>query len=251
MSSAEGDELADFGYRRIPAKEKPGYVQRHFAAIAARYDFLNSLLSLGLHRLWKRKAVAALGPAPGERVLDLCGGTGDLARLAATEVGPGGRVVLCDFSRPMIEAGLKLPRPSPAAPILAVQGDAEALPFAPGCFNAALVGFGLRNLTHMEQGLAELHRVLKAKGRLLCLEFSLPKAPWFRPLYDLYSFGWMPLAGGLLAGNGAAYRHLAESIRRFPPPGEVAALLEGVGFTSVTHRPLTLGIVTIYQGVKG
>ncbi|MDA8125305.1 MAG: class I SAM-dependent methyltransferase [Deltaproteobacteria bacterium] len=245
------EETADFGYRRIPAREKPGFVLGHFDAIAGKYDFMNTLLSLGLHRRWKRRAVEALKLAPGERVIDVCGGTGDLALLASRALGPRGSVVLYDFSRAMIAAGSAKRRySSRRAPIQAVQGDAEQLAFPEESFDAAMVGFGIRNLTHMDQGLTEMHRVLKPGGRLMCLEFSLPLSDAFRRLYDFYSFRLMPLAGLLLAGNRAAYLHLPESIRRFPPPEKVAGLLSRIGFAGVTYRRLMNGIVVLYGGVK-
>ncbi len=228
-----------------------GYILRHFNAIAGRYDFMNTLLSLGLHHRWKRLAVEALGLLPGERVLDVCGGTGDLAILAARAVDPEGRVVLCDFSRAMIEAGMpKLRRAAPGVRPDAVQGDAECLPFPAGKFDGAMVGFGIRNLAHMDRGIAEMHRVLKPGGRLMVLEFSLPVTGWFRRLYDVYSFGLMPLAGKVLAGNRTAYLHLPESIRRFPPPEDIKGLLERTGFGEVGYRRLTNGIAVIYRGVK-
>jgi demethylmenaquinone methyltransferase/2-methoxy-6-polyprenyl-1,4-benzoquinol methylase len=244
-------ETADFGYRRIPAREKPGYVRRHFTAIATKYDFMNSLLSLGLHHLWKRRAVEALGLKAGERVLDVCGGTADLSLLAARIVGPAGRVFLCDINWEMIVAGRpKISRAPLEQRLLCVQSDAESLAFPAGTFDCVMVGFGVRNLTHMDRGLAEMHRVLKPGGRFMCLEFSLPAGGWFRFLYDFYSFRFMPLAGRLLAGNRDAYLHLPESIRRFPAPDRFAGLLEETGFAAVTWHRLTRGIVVVYTGVK-
>lgn len=232
-------------------RNDPGYILRHFNAIAGSYDFMNTLLSLGLHHRWKRLAVEALGLVPGERVLDVCGGTGDLAILAAHAVGPEGRVVLCDFSLAMIEAGMpKIRRVAPAGRPDAVQGDAECLPFPAEKFDGAMVGFGIRNLAHMDRGIAEMHRVLKTGGRLMVLEFSLPVTGWFRRLYDFYSFSLMPLAGKVLAGNRTAYLHLPESIRRFPPPEEIKELLERTGFGDAGYRRLTNGIAVVYRGVK-
>jgi demethylmenaquinone methyltransferase / 2-methoxy-6-polyprenyl-1,4-benzoquinol methylase len=233
------------------APPREGAVGRHFSAIAGRYDVMNTLLSLGLHHRWKRLAVAALDLQPGERVMDLCGGTADLALKAAGPLGPGGRVVLCDFNRAMLERGMiKVRRASLAGRITAVQGDAESLCFAPGSFAAVMVGFGVRNLTDRARGLAEMHRILKPGGRLMCLEFSLPVSGWFRRLYDLYSFRLMPPAGRFLAGNRDAYRYLIESIRLFPPPAELAALLTDIGFRQVAYRRLTDGIAVIHTGSK-
>jgi demethylmenaquinone methyltransferase / 2-methoxy-6-polyprenyl-1,4-benzoquinol methylase len=235
----------------VPVREKAAYVRRHFNSIADQYDFMNSLLSLGMHHLWKYVAVKSLGLKTGERVIDVCGGTADLSLRAARAVGPGGRVILCDINRAMIDAGRpKIGRASLGRRILCVQGDAEALPFPAGSFDAAMVAFGIRNLTHMDRGLAEMHRVLRPGGRMMCLECSLPVSAWFGLLYDFYSFCLMPLAGKLLAGNRNAYLHLSESIRRFPPPERIAALLGEVGFSAVAYRRLTNGIAVIYRGMK-
>jgi demethylmenaquinone methyltransferase / 2-methoxy-6-polyprenyl-1,4-benzoquinol methylase len=246
-----GEEMADFGFRKVPAREKAGYVRRHFNSVVGTYDFMNTLLSLGLHHLWKRAAVQGLGLAVGERVIDVCGGTADLSLLAARAVGPSGRVVLTDINRAMITAGAaKVAKATLAGRIVAVQGDAESLPFLAESFDAVIVGFGIRNLTRMEQGMAEMHRVLRLGGRMIFLECSLPISPWFGPLYHFYSFQIMPLAGKWLAGNREAYLHLPESIQRFPPPDRIAALFEGVGFSAVTYRRLTKGIAVIYRGTK-
>ena len=250
-SPADSGETVDFGFRRVPAEQKPGYVLRHFNAIAGKYDFMNTLLSLGLHHRWKRLAVEALGLSAGQRVIDVCGGTADLALLAFKATGGRGSVILCDINRAMLDQGRgKIGRAAATEAILPVQGDAEGLPFGTGVFDAAMVGFGIRNLTRMDRGLAEMHRVLRPGGRLMCLEFSLPVSGGFRVLYDFYSFVLMPLAGRVLAGNRDAYRHLPESIRRFPPPGRIAALLEETGFSGVSYRRLTNGIAVIYGGVK-
>jgi len=181
----------------------------------------------------------------------VCGGTGDLSILAARAVGPKGRVVLYDINRAMIEgARPKVSRASLADRIISVQGDAESLSLPEGRFDAAMVGFGIRNLTHMQRGLAEMYRVLKPGGWMMCLEFSIPTSSWFRFLYDIYSFHIMPLAGKLLAGTREAYLYLPVSIRKFPPPYEFAAMLKEVGFSKVTYRSLTNGIAVIYTGVK-
>jgi len=246
-----GEEKTSFGFRTVLVREKAAYVLRHFNSIAVKYDSMNTILSFGLHYLWKRQSVKALGLKPGYRVIDVCGGTGDLSILAARAVGPMGRVVLYDINRAMIEgARSKVSRASLADRIISVQGDAESLSLPEGRFDAAMVGFGIRNLTHMERGLAEMHRVLKPGGWMMCLEFSIPTSSWFRFLYDIYSFHIMPLAGKLLAGTREAYLYLPVSIRKFPPPYEFAAMLKEVGFSKVTYRSLTNGIAVIYTGVK-
>ncbi|MGD0209776.1 MAG: bifunctional demethylmenaquinone methyltransferase/2-methoxy-6-polyprenyl-1,4-benzoquinol methylase UbiE [Desulfomonilia bacterium] len=240
-----------FGFCKVPVQEKAGYVLRHFNTIALKYDFMNTILSLGLHYLWKRLSVNALALKPGDLVIDVCGGTADLSILAARAVGGGGRVVLYDINRAMMEGGRpKVVKASLADRILYVQGDAECMSFPKGCFDAAMVGFGIRNLTNMEKGLAEMYRVLKPGGKMMCLEFSLPTSSWFRLLYDFYSFHLMPLAGRLLAGTSEAYLYLPESIRKFPQPDVFAAMLKDAGFSAVEYQRLTNGIAVIYTGVK-
>jgi demethylmenaquinone methyltransferase/2-methoxy-6-polyprenyl-1,4-benzoquinol methylase len=223
----------------------------HFTKVAPKYDFMNTLLSFGLHHLWKRTAVRMLGLKPGNWVLDVCGGTGDLAILAARAVGVSGRVVLYDISRAMMMAGRpKVSASSLGGRIIYLQGDAERVGVADQRFDAALVGFGIRNLTHPEAGFKEIYRVLKPGGKLMCLEFSTPQNPWFRLLYDLYSFHVMPLAGKMLVGSREAYTYLPESIRMFSRPEELAAILEGLGFSKVRYRRLTNGIAVVHVGIK-
>ncbi len=244
-------EMVFFGYRKVPVQKKVKYVLQHFNSIAGKYDFMNTILSFGFHHLWKRWAVNILRLKPGDRVIDVCGGTADLSILAARATGPGGQVILYDINRAMIEGGKpKVAQASLAGRIRFVQGDAELISFPQGQFECAMVGFGIRNLTHMERGLAEMYRVLKPGGKLMCLEFSMPASFWFRALYDLYSFHIMPLVGKLLAGTREAYLYLPESIRKFPPPDELTALLQNIGFSRVSYQRLTNGIAVIYTGVK-
>jgi demethylmenaquinone methyltransferase / 2-methoxy-6-polyprenyl-1,4-benzoquinol methylase len=251
-SSSQNEEMSFFGFRRIPAREKGRKVLRHFNSIAGKYDFMNTVLSFGLHHFWKRWAVEVLSLYPGDRIIDVCGGTADLSILAGKRVGERGRVFLYDINRAMMEGGKpKVSRASLNERVCFVQGDAEGISFPQGVFDAALVGFGVRNLTHMEKGLAEMHRVLRPGGKFMCLEFSLPTFPAFRWLYDFYSFHLMPLAGKILAGTREAYLYLPESIRKFPPPEELSRTLREIGFIQVTYRRLTNGIAVIYTGVKG
>ena len=248
----QSEEMSFFGFRRIPAREKGRQVLRHFNSIAGKYDFMNTVLSFGLHYFWKRWAVEGLSLNSGDRVIDVCGGTADLSILAGRRVGEKGRVFLYDINRAMMEGGKsKVSRASLSERVCYVQGDAEGISCPQGVFDAALVGFGVRNLTHMDKGLAEMHRVLSPGGKFMCLEFSLPTSPAFRWLYDFYSFHLMPLAGKILAGNREAYLYLPESIRKFPPPEELSRVLREIGFTRVMHRRLTNGIAVIYTGVKG
>lgn len=234
------------------AGSKARLVQRHFSAIAGRYDLANDILSFGLQRRWKQAAVRLLNLKPGDVVLDVCGGTADLALLAARQVGGAGQAVVYDFNREMLAVGQEKVRRSAVNPrIRWIQGDAESLSLKSGSVDAAIVGFGIRNLTHLERGFQEMHRVLKPGGRMVCLEFSQPPARWFRVLYDLYSWAAIPLVGKLLAGSWEAYTYLTGSIRAFPSPSTLLRVLEEFGFRQVTCRPLTRGIAVIHRGVKG
>ncbi|MGB5985916.1 MAG: bifunctional demethylmenaquinone methyltransferase/2-methoxy-6-polyprenyl-1,4-benzoquinol methylase UbiE [Desulfobacterales bacterium] len=242
---------ANFGFEQVPEAEKVHRVRYHFNSVAQHYDFMNTLLSFGIHLIWKVMAVKELGLGADQKVLDVCGGTGDLARLAARKVGPGGRVTIYDINWEMMAAG----RPRIASgregrQINFVQGNAESLCFPDQVFDVAMVGFGIRNVTHMVQGFQEMYRVLKPGGRFLCLEFSKPRNPVFRALYDFYSFAIMPLLGELIAGSRQAYTHLPETIRLFPLPDELAAILREIGFSPVGYRSLTNGIAMIHYGRK-
>jgi demethylmenaquinone methyltransferase/2-methoxy-6-polyprenyl-1,4-benzoquinol methylase len=240
-----------FGSRRVSPQEKKSLVQDHFDTVAARYDLTNTLLSFGLQHVWKRKAVAGLGLKAGERVLDACGGTADLGLLAAGPVGPHGRVILYDFNRAMLAVGqIKIDRAGLEETMSLIQGDAEQIALQDHTFDAAMVGFGIRNLASMEAGLQELHRVLKPGGRLLILEFSQPTNPWFRTLYDLYSFTVMPLMGKIMMGSWEAYTYLPESIRLFASPAELSEILRNVGFSRVTYQILSNGIAIVYLARK-
>jgi demethylmenaquinone methyltransferase / 2-methoxy-6-polyprenyl-1,4-benzoquinol methylase len=246
-----GPEVAYFGYQRVSATEKGKLVHGHFDTVARKYDLMNTLLSFGLHHLWKWTAVRLLGLKAGDRVIDVCGGTADLALLAARAVGRQGRVIVYDINRAMMEAGLPKVVYSTLAPrVRFLQGDAERLSCPDASFDAAMVGFGIRNLTHPEAGFQEMHRVLKPGGKLMCLEFSQPVTPWFRWLYDFYSFHIMPAVGKLMVGSWQAYTYLPESIRMFSRPEEVSGVLEGLGFTQVRYRRLTNGIAVIHLGIK-
>jgi demethylmenaquinone methyltransferase / 2-methoxy-6-polyprenyl-1,4-benzoquinol methylase len=245
------DQTAYFGYRQVSAAEKGRLVHQHFDTVARRYDLLNSLLSFGMHHLWKRAAVQLMGLRTGDRVLDVCGGTADLAIRAARLVGPTGRVFVYDINWAMMAAGRPKVSHAALAPRLGyIQGDAEQLSCPGASFDAAMVGFGIRNLTHPAEGFAEMFRVLKPGGTLMCLEFSKPKTAWFRWLYDLYSFYIMPAVGKLMVGSWQAYTYLPESIRMFAQPEELTATLEKIGFTRLSYRRLTNGIAVIYLGVK-
>jgi demethylmenaquinone methyltransferase/2-methoxy-6-polyprenyl-1,4-benzoquinol methylase len=245
------EKTAYFGYQKIPEDEKTQWVLRHFNTVAKRYDLMNTLLSFGIHHLWKRTAIRIMNLNSGDRVLDVCGGTGDLAILAAGPVGRSGRVIIYDINRAMIEAGVnKVNASAPGKHIWFVQGDAEHVSFPDEYFDAVMVGFGIRNVTHMDQGFKEMCRVLKPGGKMMCLEFSKPTSPLFRLLYDFYSFHVMPVIGEVIAGSSKAYMHLTESIRTFSLPNELAAVLKQVGFSTVTERKLTNGIAMIHFATK-
>jgi demethylmenaquinone methyltransferase/2-methoxy-6-polyprenyl-1,4-benzoquinol methylase len=242
---------AYFGFQKVAEEEKQGRIARHFDKVARKYDLMNSLLSFGIHHAWKRAAVRSLALPAGARVLDVCGGTADLGILAARAAGPAGKVLVYDINRTMMSHG----RPKVDAAGLGrrvefVQGNAEAISFPDNRFDAAMVGFGIRNVTHMKTAFAEMFRALKPGGRVMCLEFSKPAWPVFRWLYDLYSFYAMPWLGQLIAGNRAGYLLLTESIRLFPTPEELVQLLSEIGFVDVTYRRLTNGIAVAHLGVK-
>jgi len=242
---------AYFGFEKVGEDEKTARTSRHFDLVARKYDQMNTLLSFGIHYAWKRLAVRMLALNPGSRVIDVCGGTGDLAIMAARRVGPNGRVTIFDINRTMMDAGRpKVIREGFQNRISFVQGNAEFISFPDDSFDAAMVGFGIRNVTHMETGFREMHRVLKPGGKLMCLEFSKPTFPPFRWVYDMYSFHLMPLLGQLITQNRAGYMLLTESIRLFPMPEELAARLSRIGFTQVSYRSLTNGIAVIHTGVK-
>ena len=247
----EHTDSAFFGNERIRAADKTDRVLQHFNSVAGHYDFMNTLLSFGIHYAWKRTAARMLKLSPGDRVLDVCGGTGDLAILAARKVGPAGRVVIYDINRAMIQAGLhKVINTEIETRLRYVQGNAECISFPDRHFEAAMVGFGIRNVTRMKKGFEEMYRVLKPGGKMMCLEFSRPTWPVFRWLYDFYSFYIMPFLGELIAGSRKAYTHLPESIRMFPLPDELSELLEAIGFSQVTYRSLTNGIAVIHLAVR-
>ena len=237
-----------FGYQQVAESEKAAKVAEVFHSVAGRYDLMNDLMSAGLHRLWKRYAVLQAGLRPGMKVLDVAGGTADLTRLFLKEVGDTGQVVLTDINFSMLREGrdrmLNEGRLPPT-----VQCDGEKLPFPDNYFDCVSVAFGLRNMTHKDQALMEMYRVLKPGGRLLVLEFSKVWKP-LAPLYDAYSFKILPRMGSLVAGDEASYRYLAESIRMHPDQETLKAMMEEAGFFKVDYRNLTGGVVALHKGYK-
>ncbi|MBF2754543.1 MAG: bifunctional demethylmenaquinone methyltransferase/2-methoxy-6-polyprenyl-1,4-benzoquinol methylase UbiE [Gammaproteobacteria bacterium AqS3] len=237
----------DFGYERIRPDDKRARVRSLFDAVAPRYDLMNDLLSLGLHRLWKRAAIERTGLRPGQRVLDVAAGTGDLARLLVRRL--GAEAVLVDPSPDMLRRARAALRNEG---ILArcVCAAAEQLPFPDGSFDAVTVGFGLRNFTDRQAGLGEMARCLRPGGRLVILEFSHPTDPLLRRLYDSYSFELMPRLGEWVAGQGDAYRYLAESIRVHPPREELVRMMREAGLERCRWSDMSGGIVAIHWGVR-
>jgi demethylmenaquinone methyltransferase/2-methoxy-6-polyprenyl-1,4-benzoquinol methylase len=232
----------------VAESEKAARVGEVFDRVAERYDLMNDLMSLGLHRVWKSFAIDLARPRPGERVLDVASGSGDLARALVRRVAPGGEVWLTDVNGRMLQRGRdRLLDSGALAP--AVQCDAEQLPFAAGYFDCVTVGFGLRNMTRKDAALEEMVRVLKPGGRLLVLEFSKVWKP-LKPAYDLYSFKVLPWLGKRVAGDAAAYRYLAESIRRHPDQATLAAMLERAGLSQVEVFNLAAGVVAVHRGYR-
>jgi demethylmenaquinone methyltransferase/2-methoxy-6-polyprenyl-1,4-benzoquinol methylase len=238
----------DFGFEKVDEREKAQRVRGVFDSVAPRYDVMNDLMSMGLHRAWKAYTVMVANVQPGAQVLDIAGGTGDLALAFAKKAGPTGRVVHTDINEAMlrtgrdrlIDAGVVLPT---------IVCDAEKLPFADASFDVVSVAFGLRNMTHKDVALAEMNRVLKPRGKLLVLEFSKVAQPLAKP-YDWYSFKVLPLLGRWVAKDEASYRYLAESIRMHPGQEELKAMMRKAGFGHVDYHNLTGGVVALHVGMK-
>lgn len=248
---SEAPDTADFGFTEVPAGEKTARVRAVFDSVAPRYDLMNDLMSGGLHRLWKRFAVDLAAPRPGERVLDLAGGTGDLARLLAPRVAPGGRVLVADINAAMLRRGRdRLLDAGRVGTLDWLQCDAQALPLADASMDCVTIGFGLRNVTDKAAALAEMYRVLRPGGRALVLEFSTPVIGALRPLYDRYSFSVLPRLGRWVAGDEDSYRYLAESIRRHPDQDTLLEMLRAAGFARCRYYNLAAGIVAIHRGYR-
>jgi demethylmenaquinone methyltransferase/2-methoxy-6-polyprenyl-1,4-benzoquinol methylase len=238
----------DFGFSKVGEAEKGARVGEVFDRVAERYDVMNDLMSLGLHRYWKSFAVSVARPQRGERFLDVASGSGDLARAFAARVGPEGEVWATDVNRRMLERGRdRLVDAGVLTP--AVQCDAERLPFPERYFDGVTVGFGLRNMTRKERALAEMARVLKPGGRAVVLEFSHIWRP-LKPLYDLYSFRVLPWLGERVVGAGEPYRYLAESIRMHPDQAALKAMMEASGFSDVEVYNLAAGAVAVHRGLR-
>jgi demethylmenaquinone methyltransferase/2-methoxy-6-polyprenyl-1,4-benzoquinol methylase len=249
-SSDKPADTTHFGYKDVPVDDKADLVKGVFDSVASRYDIMNDLMSAGMHRLWKRYTVQHANARPGQVILDLAGGTGDLTREFARIVGPRGRVVLADINAAMLEHGRRrLVDAGIAGNVELAQVDAESLPFADNTFDRLSIAFGLRNVTHKEAALAEMHRVLKPGGKVLILEFSQPSKA-IKPAYDLYSFKVLPLLGRLVARDPDSYQYLAESIRMHPDQETLLGMMQDAGFERCRYNNLTAGIVALHTGYK-
>lgn len=240
-----------FGYQQVPVMEKASRVAGVFHSVADKYDVMNDVMSFGVHRLWKRLTIDAAGAKQGSKILDLAGGTGDLASKFARIVGQTGKVVLSDINASMLENGRKrLTDLGIAGNIEYVQANAECLPFADNSFDIVTMAFGLRNVTDKDSALGSIFRVLKPGGRLLVLEFSKPVLPGLAPIYDQYSFKLLPIMGKIIANDAESYRYLAESIRMHPDQETLKQMMSTAGFERVTYTNMTGGIVALHKGFK-
>jgi demethylmenaquinone methyltransferase/2-methoxy-6-polyprenyl-1,4-benzoquinol methylase len=249
------EKTASFGFREVPEGDKEGLVKEVFSSVAARYDLMNDLMSAGVHRIWKDAMVEWLNPRPGWAVLDVAGGTGDIAfrmvemaRQRMKQSGGGeAQITVCDINADMLGEGRRRAEEKGEAGIEWVCGNAESLPFPDCSFDAYTIAFGIRNVTHIDRALAEARRVLKPGGRFLCLEFSKVEVPGLDALYDAYSFKLLPKIGGLVAKDEESYRYLAESIRRFPPQAKFAQMIADAGLEQVKVRNLSGGIAAMHS----
>jgi demethylmenaquinone methyltransferase / 2-methoxy-6-polyprenyl-1,4-benzoquinol methylase len=245
-------DTTHFGFRDVPVADKASLVRGVFERVAGNYDLMNDLMSAGIHRLWKAELIGTVAPRPGERLLDVAGGTGDIAtRFIAAGGGAeaGTSAVICDINRAMLEVGRdRALDGGHLAGLTWVAGDAEKLPVASASVDAYTIAFGLRNVTRIDDALAEARRVLKPGGRFFCLEFSRVVVPGLAQLYDLYSFNVLPMLGQVVAGDREAYQYLAESIRRFPPQDELVRRMEAAGLGLARYRNLSGGIAAIHSG---
>jgi demethylmenaquinone methyltransferase / 2-methoxy-6-polyprenyl-1,4-benzoquinol methylase len=246
------EEETHFGFRAVPLADKQGLVDEVFSSVARRYDLMNDLMSGGLHRAWKDALVTAVNPPKDARpfaLLDVAGGTGDIAFRVVAAGGPGTRVTVVDINGEMLAAGReRAAERGQAHAITFVEGNAEALPFPDRRFDAVTIAFGIRNVPRIDEALREAHRVLKIGGRFLCLEFSHVDVPGLDALYDFYSFNVIPQLGRVVAGDAEAYRYLVESIRRFPRPKVFAGMMQAAGLRRVSFTPMSGGIVALHSG---
>ena len=254
MSSQDNltDDSTDFGYERVKTAEKAGRVREVFDSVAAQYDLMNDLMSGGLHRLWKRFTIELSAVRSGQTVLDIAGGTGDLAAKFSKLVGTDGKVILADINAAMLSVGRdRLIDKGALSNIDVVQADAQFLPFEDNTIDCITIAFGLRNVTDKAKALRSMHRVLKPGGRVLVLEFSEPTSPLLSKVYDAYSFSALPAMGKLITDDADSYRYLAESIRKHPDQESLLEMVEDAGFVDCRYHNMTGGIVAVHRGIKG
>ena len=245
------DSVTHFGFKDIPTEDKVNKVAEVFHSVASKYDIMNDLMSLGIHRIWKRLTIESSGVRPGHKVLDIAGGTGDLTMQFAKRVGDQGLVVLADINSSMLNVGRdRLLDQGYGRNIEFVQANAETLPFPDNYFNCISIAFGLRNVTDKDKALASMTRVLKPGGRLLVLEFSKPTNPLLSQIYDQYSFTALPLMGKLIANDSESYQYLAESIRMHPDQETLKGMMERAGLVNCRYHNMTGGIVALHTGIK-
>ena len=254
MSSQDNltNDTTDFGYERVKTAEKAGRVREVFDSVAAQYDLMNDLMSGGLHRLWKRFTIELRAVRSGQTVLDIAGGTGDLAAKFSKLVGADGKVILADINAAMLSVGRdRLIDKGALSNIDVVQADAQFLPFEDNSIDCITIAFGLRNVTDKAKALRSMHRVLKPGGRVLVLEFSKPTSPLLSKVYDAYSFSALPAMGKLITDDADSYRYLAESIRKHPDQESLLEMVEDAGFIDCRYHNMTGGIVAVHRGIKG
>jgi len=250
-SPGKSSGTTHFGFRDVPVADKQKLVGEVFSSVAGKYDLMNDAMSLGIHRVWKRYFVATAQVRKGDRVLDLAGGTGDIAALLKERVGDGGELVLGDINGQMLRVGRdRMTDRGNVRGFEYVQCNAQYLPFPDASFDLVTIAFGLRNVTDKDMALREMQRVLKPGGQARVLEFSEVTADWFKPIYDFHSFKVLPKLGRLFAGDADSYQYLAESIRKHPPQAELKAMMEAAGFARCDYRNLSAGIVAIHTGYK-
>jgi len=245
------DNTTHFGYKDVKTEDKQGMVADVFHSVAAKYDVMNDLMSFAVHRLWKRFTIDMTGVRPGNKVLDLAGGTGDLTKKFSKIVGPQGKVVLADINSSMLEVGReRLTNQGYVGNVEYVQANAECLPFEDNTFDVITIAFGLRNVTDKDAALRSMTRVLKPGGRLLVLEFSKPTNPLMSKAYDLYSFTALPFMGKVVTNDSESYKYLAESIRMHPDQETLKGMMEDAGLVRVSYHNMTSGVVALHRGIK-